>query len=594
MTTRISDEGGNVKTPAERPRVVDAPAGPPRGVATMAIVRWVLVLMTVLVATGSILSYAGVHFGGGKSASSGQIYYCPMHPSVVQDHPGECPICSMTLVLKPEGKGKPSSTRKASATSASAAGGEVAGGKYYCPMHPNRTSDDPNARCPDCGMKLMARPTATEKPGMAAPTNGSVSGLADVDLTPERIQLIGMRTATVKREAIGGDLRTVGVVAANERGLAQINTRFGGWIQKLLVSQTGERVRRGQVLATIYSPDVLRAEQELLMAHGWNSSEMGTQRGVPSPPATGSGGQVSPWPTRHADDIHHDEFVGTLDANARRRLELLGISAQEIDEILRTGKAIEAIAIRSPVEGYVVGKSAVVGVAVQPGTVLFEVADLTQVWVTADIYEQDISRVRVGQRARLELTSYPGEVHIGKVQFIYPVLDSGNRTLRLRLEFKNKSDRNGPRLRPGMYGTVYLDLPSSTGLMVPADAVVDTGETHYLFVSKPGGHFEPRKIKVGAHFKDKVEILSGVGEGETVVTTGNFLVDSESRLRAAIEGQTSSEGAAASDSLSTCNTEFDAQKYPDKVQACRACEIQHRGMGTMEDDCKKTIPKPWR
>ena len=403
------------KTPAERPAIGEAPQGPPRGVATMAIVRWVLVLLTALVATGSILSFAGVHFGSGTSASLGQLYYCPMHPSVVQDHPGECPICSMTLVRKPQGKAIPSGTMK---------------------------------------------PSAAPAPG--------VPGFADVDLTPERIQLIGMRTATVKREAIGGDLRTVGVVAANERGLAQINTRFGGWIQKLLVSETGERVRRGQVLATIYSPEVFRAEQELLLAHGWSSAAVGD--------------------TKSPHD--HEDLAGGLDANARRRLELLGIAPQEIDEMLRTGKAAEAIPIRSPVDGYVVGKNAVAGVAVQSGSVLFEVADLTQVWVTADIYEQDISRVRVGQRARLELASYPGEMQTGKVTFIYPILDSGSRTLRLRLEFKNKSDRNGPRLRPGMYGTVYLDLPSTTGLTVPAESVVDTGETHYLFVSKEGGRFD--------------------------------------------------------------------------------------------------------
>jgi Cu(I)/Ag(I) efflux system membrane fusion protein len=455
------------KTPAEGPAIAETPQDPPRGVATMAIVRWVLVVITALVATGSILSFAGVHFGSGTSASSGLVYHCPMHPSVVQDHPGECPICSMTLVLKPEGK---------------------------------------------------ASPSGTMKPATAAPTRG-VPGLAEVDLTPERIQLIGMRTATVKREAIGGDLRTVGVVAANERGLAQINTRFGGWIQKLLVSETGERVRRGQVLATIYSPEVFRAEQELILAHGWSAAA----------------GDAKP-------SHDHEDFAGGLDANARRRLELLGIAPQEIDEMLRTGKAAEAIPIRSPVDGFVVGKNAVAGVAVQSGSVLFEVADLTQVWVTADIYEQDISRIRVGQRARLELASYPGEIQLGKVTFIYPILDSGSRTLRLRLEFKNKSDRNGPRLRPGMYGTVYLDLPSTAGLTVPAEAVVDTGETHYLFVSKEGGRFEPRMVKVGARLKDKVEILSGVAEGETVVTTGNFLIDSESRLRAAIEGQTSSGG----------------------------------------------------
>jgi Cu(I)/Ag(I) efflux system membrane fusion protein len=442
----------------------DDVAGPPRGVRTMSIVRWLLVALTALVAVGSILSYAGVHRGGAAGAPSGQLYHCPMHPSVVRDHPGECPICSMTLVPNPPGMVPP-------------------------------------------------KPANTMKPPAAA----GVAGLAEVDLTPERIQLIGMRTATVKREALGGELRTVGVVAANERGLAQINTRFSGWIQKLLVSETGEHVRRGQVLATIYSPDVLRAQQELLVTHGWNAS--------------------APSGATPAGAPEHDDFASGLDANARGRLELLGISAQEIDEILRKGKAIEAIAIRSPVDGYVVGKSAVVGVAVQPGTVLFEVADLSQVWVTADVYEQDISRVKVGQRARLELSSFPGEIHTGKVSFIYPTLDAGNRTLRLRLEFKNRSDRNGPRLRPGMYGTVYLDLPSTTGLMVPAEAVVDTGEAHYLFVSKAAGRFEPRVVEVGAHARDKVEILSGVAEGETVVTTGNFLVDSESRLRAAIDGQ---------------------------------------------------------
>jgi len=500
------------------------PEGPPRGVATMSIVRWVLVVIAALVAAGSILSYRGVHFGAARNGSSGQLYYCPMHPSVVQDHPGECPICSMTLVPKPEG----------------------------------------NTKAPS--------------PAPAAPGAAPVPGLAPVDLTPERIQLIGMKTATVKREALGGELRTAGVVAPNERGLAQITTRFAGWIQTLLVSETGERVRRGQALATIYSPDVLRAEQELLVAAGWNA-----------------GAAPDAKPT-HADLHGGEGLTAGLAANARRRLELLGISSQEIDEIVRSGKAVEAIAIRSPAEGYVVGKNAVAGVAVQPGTVLFEVADLSQVWVTADVYEQDISRIHVGQPARLELSAYPGEAHTGKVRFIYPLLDASNRTLRVRLEFKNRSDRNGPRLRPGMYGTVYLNLPATTGLTVPAEAVVDTGETHYLFVAKQAGHFEPRLVKIGGRAEDRVEILSGVAEGESVVTTGNFLVDSESRLRAAIEGQTAGVGAPgpATPPASTCDADIDARKFPDKFQACRACEVQHRGMGTMEEDCKKAIPKPWR
>lgn len=505
------------KTPVDGPPPDDvAPTGPPRGAHTMAIVRWVLVALTALVAAGTIMHFAGVRIGATKAESAGQLYSCPMHPAVVQDHPGECPICSMTLVPKP---------------------------------------------------------TGPVKPAAAAPA-APVPGLAGVDLTPERIQLIGMKTAVVKREALGGELRTVGSVEANERGLAQVTTRFSGWVQSLKVSATGENVHRGQVLATIYSPDVLRAEQELLVTRGWSAA----------PPAAGG--------------VHdHEAPVAGLEDNARRRLELLGISAQEIDEIIKSGKPVEAIAIRSPVEGYVVAKNALVGVVVQPGTVLFQIADLRTVWVTADIYEQDVSRIRVGQHARFELTSFQGETHVGKVQFVYPTVDPASRTLKVRLEFRNRFDRSGPRLRPGMFGTVHLDLPATTGLMVAADAVVDTGETRYLFVAKEGGRFEPRTVEIGARLKDRVEVLSGVAEGETVVTTGNFLIDSESRLRAAIEGQTSGADEAPAGGAappSACNAEFDMKKFPDKYQACRACEIQHRGMGTMEEDCKKAIPKPWR
>jgi Cu(I)/Ag(I) efflux system membrane fusion protein len=476
----------------------------------MATVRWVIVAVAAAVALLSILSFAGVRFGGGAQSSGAQLYYCPMHPAIIQDRPGECPICGMTLVPK-----------------------------------------------------RVSRP-APEAP--AAEPASLVKGLAPVHLTPERVQLSGMRTATVKRESGSGELRTVGVVTANERGLSQITIRFAGWVEKLMVSETGERVRRGQVLATIYSPDVLKAVEELLVTRGW-----GVQKGAPEGAMT----------------------EGLADT-ARQRLLLLGISAREIDEILRTGKPITAIAIRSPSDGYVVSKNAVVGLAVQPGTVLFDVADLSTVWVNADVYEQDMSRVRVGQPARLELPSSPGPPLTGRIKLVSPVLDAQSRTLRVRLEFKNHTDASGPRLRPGMYGTVYLGLPATSGLMVPAEAVVDTGEMKYVFVAKGEGHFEPREVQTGGQVHDKVEILGGVREGEIVVTTGNFLIDSESRLRAAIEGQTSAETAAGGAPSSTCVKDFDGQKYPDKVQACRACEIQHRGMGTMEDDCKNAIPKPWR
>jgi len=568
---------------------------PPRGVRTMAIVRWVLVVMMGLVAAGSILYSFGVSLSGAGAASKAgaKLYYCPMHPQIVQDHPGECPICSMTLVPKPEGPVKPSTdmgTLKGSPSppamgsggqspppphahtmqpATTADGGAV--GKYYCPMHPEISSDDPNAKCDKCGgMKLMPRPQAQADAGPPVP------GLVPVDIPIERVQKIGIRTARVTRERVTNDLRTVGVVEANERGQAQVSPRFSGWIEKLHAAETGQKVRKGQPLAAIYSPEVLQAQQEFLTALGW------------------SGNASTPEP----HEAHLAAPQG-LAADARRRLELLGVSPQEIDAVAKAKKPMRAIPLRSPVDGYVINKHAVVGMAVSPGMPLFEVADLSTVWVVADVYESEVARIRVGQPARFEVAAYPGETFTGKVQFIYPTMDPSARTLRARLEVRNRPAPGAPKLRPGMYGNVLLDLPATTGLMVPAEAVADTGDLQYVFVTQQGGRFEPRRIKLGSRVDDKFEVLQGLTDGEVVVTTANFLIDSESRLRAAIEGQgraavTPAESTPAPGQGADCAKDFDPHKYPDKARACRACEVQHRGMGTMEEDCKKTIPKPWR
>jgi Cu(I)/Ag(I) efflux system membrane fusion protein len=556
------------------------PVAPPPGVGTTAIVRWALVGLMALISAGSVLSYFALPFGdhAASSHADGKLYYCPMHPQIVQDHPGECPICSMTLVPKPEGPVKPSNTMQPALAAGQAAdagkGAATANGKYYCPMHPHVTSDDPNAKCDLCGgMKLVLRPAAASL-AAAEP----IPGLVPVDIAPERVQRIGVRSQKVTRQSLMGDFRTIGTVEADERGLARISPRFSGWIEELLVSETGQRVRKGQALATIYSPEVLQAQQELLTALGWTSAPVGS----------------SALP-HHTDTAPLQGLV----ADARRRLELLGISPQEIDGIAKTRKAQRAIAIRSPVDGHVITKNAVQGMTVSPGMPLFELADLSTVWVLAEVYESDLKRVRVGQPARFEASALPGETFSGKVEFLYPTLDTLSRTLRVRLEFRNRTGPAGLKLRPGMYGSVFLDLPATTGLMVPAEAVVDTGDVQYVFMAKEGGRFEPRRVKVGARLGEQLEIAEGVADGETVVTTANFLVDSESRLRAAIEGQVAPAtptGAArpTSSESSTCDRDFDAQKFPEKHQACRACEVQHRGMGTMEKDCKRAIAKPWR
>jgi Cu(I)/Ag(I) efflux system membrane fusion protein len=457
----------------------------PPGVRTMSIVRWLLVIVMGAVAVLSIAyatgSFAKVSSAGARS-EHGQLYYCPMHPSVVQDHPGECPICSMTLVPKPEG-GAPKAAK---------------------------------AIVPNPGAGPTAAAAVEAKP---------VPGLSEIDLTPERIQLIGMRTTKVERAALGDALRTVGVIAANERGLAEISVRFSGWVQQLLVSETGRHVRRGEVLAMVYSPEVLRAEQEYITARSWEAKSGG---------ATGGAGGAA-WDHHAAMELGGGQ--PGLAADARRRLELLGVAEPEIDAMAARGKAADSVPIRSPAEGYVTARNVVPGAAIQPGAPLFEVADLSRVWLLADVFEQDAARLRVGQKASLELTAYPGEKFAGRVQFIYPTLNAATRTLRVRLEFANRAGPGGVKLRPGMYGNVALDLPAASGLVIPSEALVDTGEHQYAFVARGEGHFEPRLLRVGGRSGDKVQVSEGLAEGETVVTTGNFLLDSESRLRAAVEGQ---------------------------------------------------------
>jgi Cu(I)/Ag(I) efflux system membrane fusion protein len=318
-------------------------------------------------------------------------------------------------------------------------------------------------------------------------------------------------------------------------------------------------VRRGEVLATIYSPVLLSTQQELLTARRWSGTG----------DAGGTGGGVR----------------DTLLDGARRRLELAGMSPDDIRQVERSGQPMRAVAVRAPVDGYVIAKSAVHGLYVEPGTKLFEIADLSTVWVLADVYEHDVGRVGEGATARLTLPAYPDDSFEGRVEFVYPTMNPETRTLRLRLAFPNR----GLRLRPGMYGDVFIALPDSEGLVVPRDAIVDTGEHRYVFLARDGGRFEPRLVTTGARSGDLVEVRSGVESGDVVVTTANFLLDSESRLRAAITG-----GGGRAPVSADCDQRIDRARFPEKWDACRACEVQHRGMGSMETDCKDGIAKPWR
>jgi len=465
----------------------------PPGTRTMAIVRWALVGLMAVTAVAAWTWHVSTTMPG--AAVAGAQFICPMHPQILTDRKGECPICGMDLV--PAGAAKPPA---ASAATAGGPPGAAGAAEYTCPMHPAFVTSDPKARCPDCGMKLVARAPAPP-PGATG-----VPGLVPVDLSSDRIQLIGMKTAPATRQPLAASFRAVGFVAPNEAGLVSVTTRFSGWVESLGVGQTGTLVRQGEVLASIYSPEMLNAQQVFLNAIKWSDRKAGGA----------SAGAAS-------TDLERD---------ARLRLELLGVSHEDIDAIAKAGTPQRAINVRAPVRGYVARKNVIRGLYVQAGSELFQIADLSTVWVLVDVYESEISRLTVGQKAVLELGAYPGERFRGTVQFIYPALNTGSRTLQARLEFRNA----GLKLRPGMYGDVTLETAGGDALVVPVDALVDTGEHQYVFVDRGGGRFEPRAVRTAPARDGLVAILSGLSEGEKVVTTANFLLDSESRLRAAVEG----------------------------------------------------------
>jgi Cu(I)/Ag(I) efflux system membrane fusion protein len=367
-------------------------------------------------------------------------------------------------------------------------------------MHPSYTSDKPG-ECPICGMTLER----VERSAAGAPPvdhTSDVPGLAAVAIEPERIQLIGVRTAIVQRSTIGDRIDLVGFVVPDESRLSRIQLRVAGWIQHLDVDRTGERVAAGAPLLSIYSPELYQSEQEFLI-------ELGARDTMSA--------------------MTHDAGAS---AAARRRLRLLGVPDDEIARLERERAASTRLTLTSPVAGTVLERGVVEGQYVGPDTPLFSIADLSRVWVLADVYEMDFTRVAAGDPARFTADALPGQSFEGRIGFVYPTVSSETRTVKARMELDNPGDR----LRPGMYGRVAVTTRGAPALVAPEEAVVNAGENAYAFIAHAGGHFEPRLVTVGAREGDRVQILSGLAAGDTVVSSASFLIDSESRLKAAIQG----------------------------------------------------------
>ena len=357
---------------------------------------------------------------------------------------------------------------------------------------------------------LTAMKTAAPPSAAAAGNGASAPGEAargDVFIDPQRQQLIGVRLAPVTREAMSGIVRTTGAVRYDETRLTDVNVKLEGWIRDLRVDYTGQLVRKGQALFTLYSPDLLTTQNEYLLALKTRDQMQ----------------------TSQVADAR--EYANRLVDAARQRLSLWDLSPEQLAELERTRQPVEAVTFTSPASGFVLEKTAIQGMHVTPGQTLYKLADLSSVWVEADIYEQEIARLRTGQRATVTLDAYPGESFTGRAVYIYPFVEENTRTVKVRFQFPNARGR----LKPGMYANVELQGGSDMRLTVPSDAVLDSGRQQVVFVAHGEGMFTPRTVKVGRRFSDRIEILDGVKEGEQVATGATFFLDSESQLRAGLQ-----------------------------------------------------------
>lgn len=342
-------------------------------------------------------------------------------------------------------------------------------------------------------------------PGMDMPgmdMSGAGAGDGTVRLTSEQLRTFGVSFGTVEQRPLAAEVRTVGVVAFDERRMAEVAPKFSGYVERLYVNYTGQPVRRGQPLLDVYSPELVAAQQELLVAR--ELERTGSASGVPGIP---------------------ERQINLVEA-ARQRLRLWDVSSAQIDEVLRTGRVRRTLTLHSPATGTVVEKNVVDGQAVSAGQTLYTIADLASIWVDAELREQDAGSVRIGSRAEIELSSFPGRAFSGRVSYFYPTVGEAARTVKARIDVANP----GRALLPGMYATVTIRTPIGSALTIPSSAAINTGRRTIVFVDMGGGQLMPHDVVLGRASAGYAEVVSGLESGQRVVASAQFLIDSESNL----------------------------------------------------------------
>lgn len=355
--------------------------------------------------------------------------------------------------------------------------------KYVCPMHPEIIDSDPNATCPICGMNLVELKPVGE--------DGVVS------LSSSVMNSLGVRTAEVKRKTLYRRIDSVGYISPDENTIRTVNLRTEGWIEQLIVKTVGERVKKGQLLLEVYSPKLVNAQEEYLQARALANK--------------------------------------VLIKASQERLRALGVSSKQIKRLRSKNQVEQLIKVYAPQDGIISDLNVREGMFVKPSKPLVKLVDLSSVWLLADVFERQADWVKVGQRAAAHLPFLPDQSWEGKVEYVYPTLDPKTRTLKVRLRFDNVDEQ----LKPNMYSNVTIYAkPRKKVLSIPREALIRTANEQRVIVALGDGKFTPMKVRVGIETSSRVEILAGLGEGDRVVTSSQFLIDSESSLQASLARMT--------------------------------------------------------
>jgi Cu(I)/Ag(I) efflux system membrane fusion protein len=438
--------------------------------------------------------------GSGPQAAR-QLWTCSMHPQVIQDHPGTCPICGMTLVPKRAPAGGAAGASPAAAT------GERKVLFYRNPMNPTVTSPVPMKD--DMGMDYV--------PVYADQAQEAATNPATVTIDPSIVQNMNVVTQLVRRGDLAREIRTVGYLEYDQQKMVSVTTKYPGFIEKVYVNYVGEPVRKGQPLFEIYAPELVQTEQDLLTALRFAERMQ----------------DATPDARARSQDL--------VEA-ARRRLAYWDITPDQVERLQESGQVFRTLTVAAPAAGVVMKRMpGLEGMAAKPGMELFHIADLSSLWLSVEAFEDQIAWLRIGSEAEVSLSYFPGETFRGRIRYIEPEVNEKTRTVSVKLEVPNRDGR----LRAGMYATVrFQPVMAHDAVLAPSLAVLRTGQRNLVVVAEGGGRFTPRDVRLGQEGEGQVEILSGLHEGERIVTSAQFLIDSESNLREAVQKLLAGQAAA--------------------------------------------------